>query len=337
MVLESLSKIFYPAIEAELKNVIHLIDKRRYQNLNRMMAYHMGWEGEKAGSSTRGKRIRPLLVLLTCTAAGGEWELALPAAASVELIHNFSLLHDDIEDNSPLRRGRPTIWVKWGVPQAINTGDAMFSLAHLALLNLEKTKSKIIAFQANKIMQSTCLALTQGQFLDISYESLDNIKIDDYLPMVTGKTAALLGACSQLGALIAEANEQTQANYRTFGINLGLAFQALDDLLGIWGEASKIGKSNASDIAAGKKTLPILYGLQVNGKFAARWKDGSITPDEVSALADQLESDGARSYTKEAADYYTQNALQALDKADPQGEAGVALRELANRLLLREQ
>ena len=248
MKLDKLPQIFLPAIENELRNSINRLEGPLYIDLQRMMAYHMGWEdGRTTSSVSGGKRIRPLLVLLTTAAAGGDWHHALPAAASVELIHNFSLLHDDIEDNSPLRRGRPTVWAKWGVPQAINTGDAMFSLAHLAMLELDKMVSPIITLEAVKIIQNTCLHLTQGQYLDISYEDRTDLHLDDYFPMISGKTAALIAACTEIGALVAGANNDIQAHFRTFGLNLGLAFQALDDLLGIWGDLAKIGKSNASD------------------------------------------------------------------------------------------
>src|SRR4030067_283120 len=136
-----------------------------------MVAYHLGWEGDGAGSDARGKRIRPLLVVLACAAAGGDWGKALPAAAAVELVHNFSLIHDDIQDNSPLRRGRTTVWKHWGIPQAINAGDAMLTLAHLSALRLANTISAEVAIQAATIFQQACLQLTKGQYLDLSYEN----------------------------------------------------------------------------------------------------------------------------------------------------------------------
>ena len=168
-----------------------------------MLAYHMGWEGEGAGPAARGKRIRPLLVLLTSGAAQGDWKNALPAAAAVELIHNFSLIHDDIQDGSDQRRGRPTVWKLWGTAQAINSGDAMFALAHLTIFRLAGTTNEHTAFQAAHMLQETCLELTKGQFLDMSYETQSQLMIDDYWPMVSGKTAALLATCTELGALVA--------------------------------------------------------------------------------------------------------------------------------------
>jgi geranylgeranyl diphosphate synthase type I len=332
----TLIRIFRDEIENELHRAVASAGDSELEELHTMLAYHMGWHGEGAGLKATGKRIRPLLVLLSSASAGGEWSRALPAAAAVELVHNFSLIHDDIEDNSPLRRGRPTVWKLWGIPQAINTGDAMFTLAHLALLRLNETTSKEITLEAARILGTTCLHLTQGQYLDISYEDRINLNLEDYWPMVRGKTAALLACCTELGALVAEVDPTTQARYRGFGCDLGLAFQAQDDLLGIWGEASQIGKSNLSDLVEGKKSLPVLYGLEQNGLFAERWRQGPITLQEVPDLAVQLEAEGARHYTQETANKLTQQALSTLEEINPRGEAGEALMELAKQLLQRD-
>ncbi len=301
-----------------------------------MLAYHLGWEGDGAGPEARGKRIRPLLVLLTAAAAGGEWARALPAAAAVELVHNFSLIHDDIEDNSPTRHGRSTLWKDWGIAQAINAGDAMFTLAHLATLRLQDTAYSLIALKATNILQNVCLRLTQGQYMDLAYEARGDLSMEAYWPMVSGKTAALLSACTELGALVAETNDITCAAYREFGYSLGLAFQAQDDLLGIWGDAAITGKSAKSDLLSGKKSLPVLFGLSQNSQFAARWNKGPITPEEVPELAVQLEQEGAYNETQAQATKLTDQALGALEQANPQGEAGEALRELAMRLLKRQ-
>ncbi|RME06629.1 MAG: polyprenyl synthetase family protein [Anaerolineae bacterium] len=325
------------AIERRLQaDVTRLDDDGTYAGLQSMIRYHMGWEGEGAGPKARGKRIRPLLVLLTAAAAGGDWEDALPAASAVELVHNFSLLHDDIEDNSPLRRGRPTVWKKWGVAQALNAGDALFSLAHLIVLDLQHVLPPAAAMEAARLLQQTCLRLTRGQYLDISYEERLDLTLADYWPMVSGKTAALLAACTELGALVAAAPADVRQHYHRFGNDLGLAFQALDDYLGIWGDAALTGKSTHSDLLAGKKSLPVLYGLEQNGAFAARWRQGNITAAEVPALAEQLTAEGGREYTLKQAERLTASALDALRAAHPQGEAGEALEELARALLRRQ-
>ena len=336
MPLEQLVQTFLPAIEEELHKATAKARGPDLNLLHHMLAYHLGWEGDKAGPEARGKRIRPILLLLTTAAAGGDWQAALPAAAAVELIHNFSLIHDDIEDNSPVRRGRPTLWKLWGVPQAINAGDALFSVAHLALLDLPQSTSANTTLKASHLLLETCLQLTQGQYLDISYELRGDLTLQAYWPMVNGKTAALLGTCTELGALVAEAEVTVCSAYREFGHALGLAFQVLDDLLGIWGDAALTGKSAESDLLSGKKSLPVLYGLSQAGDFAARWAQGPITADEVPYLASQLEREGAHAYTRECANNLTEEALKALERAQPQGNAGVALQILAHKLLNRQ-
>jgi geranylgeranyl diphosphate synthase, type I len=323
------------AIEDELKSSVQRAGETGLDELRHMIAYHLGWEGQGAGPSAQGKRIRPLLVLLTTIAAGGEWQTALPAASAVELLHNFSLIHDDIEDNSPLRRGRPTVWRRWGAAQAINTGDTLFALSHLALVRLSETASPGVALQAARLFHQTCLHLTQGQHLDMAYQSRTDLRVEDYWPMIEGKTAALLSACTGLGALVAEADESELHAYREFGRLLGLAFQVQDDLLGIWGDAFLTGKSTESDLVEGKKSLPVLYGLEKGGAFAERWQRGPISAEEAPALAALLAEAGARAYTEQAAARLTRQAMQSLADANPQKEGGAALRDLAQMLLNR--
>jgi geranylgeranyl diphosphate synthase type I len=333
--------LMLPKVEEELQRAIEVVrrfgDVHRcdFDELHAMLAYHMGWLGEGAGPEARGKRIRPFLVLLTTTAAGGEWVQALPAASAVELIHNFSLIHDDIEDNSPLRRGRPTVWTKWGIPQAINAGDALFTLAHLEILRLAISSPQTNTLRPVYILQQTCLKLTQGQYLDISYEPRMDLPLDAYWPMISGKTAALLAACTEIGALCARVSNVQVNAYRQFGENLGMAFQAHDDYLGIWGDANLTGKSTDSDLVTGKKTLPVLFGLNQHGQFFKRWMQGPIHSQEAQQVAALLAEEGAKEYTQQIADRMTLQALTALDQANPQGEGRQALLELSNLLLLR--
>ncbi len=336
MSLSSLSEVYLEAVEPALQEAVARLRKPGLEEMHHMLAYHMGWEGQGAGPEARGKRIRPLLVLLAAEAAGGSWQKALPAAVAVELVHNFSLIHDDIEDQSPLRRGRPTLWSLWGIAQAVNAGDTMFALAHLAILRLGETVSPEVALQAALALQETCLELTQGQYLDLSYEGRTDLAEADYWPMVGGKTAALLSACTCLGALAACLGAEASEAYAHFGRLLGLAFQVQDDLLGIWGDPAVTGKSAASDLVSGKKSLPVLYGLQREGEFARRWRQGPISEAEAPDLAGLLEGAGGRAYAQDRANQLTNEALQALEAANPRGEAGDALRQLAQRLLSRK-
>jgi len=336
MSLKPFTETMLPAVETELQRIVGQLDEPRTATFHEMLTYHMGWTGERCGPEAQGKRIRPLILLLTCAASNGDWQTALPAASSVELIHNFSLVHDDIQDKSDLRRGRPTVWKKWGEAQAINVGDALFILAHLALLDLKDKFPAEATLKAGRIIHEACLKLSSGQFLDISYEKRNDLSIEDYWPMIAGKTAALLSACTQIGAVLGGADEALQETYRDFGHYLGLAFQVQDDYLGIWGDSALTGKSTESDLVAGKKSLPILYALGKEGPFARRWAEGPVPPEEVFQVAEGLAQEGVKLYTQETVNQMTDLALLALRTADPQGEAGEALFELVQQLLNRQ-
>ena len=324
-----------PSIKEEIQRVINQSGAHGCVGLKEMITFQLGWTGENAGSKAEGKQIRPLLVLLAAEAAGGEWRSVLPAAAAVELIHNFSLIHDDIEDRGDTRRGRPSLWKLWGEAQAINTGDAMFALANLSILNLENSCSNEFSLQASSLFNSTCLRLTQGQHLDIRFEDLDQISLEDYWLMVGGKTAALLAFCLEVGALSAEVSPEIQSNYRDFGHYLGLAFQVQDDILGIWGEKDEIGKSTIGDLIERKKTLPVLFGLDQKKEFYERWSEGPISPDDALVMSQVLEAEGGLAYAQTEANRLTDQALTALKNAQPKGESGIALMELAAKLLNR--
>ncbi|MCC6298555.1 MAG: polyprenyl synthetase family protein [Anaerolineales bacterium] len=331
------TKELLSAVETELQKQVARLDSPRTKPFHEMLTYHMGWTGEGAGPEATGKRIRPILVLLTTAACGADWKSALPAAAAIELVHNFSLVHDDIQDNSPKRRGRDTVWTKWGAPMAINVGDALFVMSSQAIIDLKEKYPAEVVVQAAEILHNTCLDLTRGQFLDMSYEERSDLGVEDYWHMISGKTSALIAACCHLGALLGGADEEKQEVYRSFGHYLGLAFQVQDDILGIWGDEKVTGKSVASDLVEGKNSLPVLAGLEKKGKFAERWSQGPIKPEEVGEVSRLLASEGGLLAAQEAAKQMTDLALMNLREADPQGEAGEALFTLTNRLLGRAQ
>lgn len=340
---QNLQQSMLEAIEAELKQQVSRLDEPRTKLFHEMLTYHMGWTGEGAGAQATGKRIRPLITLLSVASIKDEidsntnWLHAKSLAAAIELVHNFSLVHDDIQDNSELRRGRKTAWVKWGAPMAINAGDALFVIANQAALDLREHYPAEMVVRAASILNDCCLDLTKGQFLDMSYEERTDLTMEDYWPMIGGKTSALLSVCTQIGALLGYANEERIELYRLFGYNLGLAFQVQDDILGIWGDEALTGKSAASDLVEGKNSLPVLFALEKNGEFAKRWKQGPILADEVAAVAALLEGEGGKAYAEKMSEELTQKALEYLRQADPQGEAGEAILGLANMLLKRKQ
>ncbi len=331
---------YLPILEEGLQQAIAVPDPRVALHYE-MMAYHLGWRDEhlRPARANAGKRVRPMLCLLACEAVGGRVEDALPAAVAVELLHNFSLIHDDIEDNSPTRRHRPTVWKLWGVPQAINVGDAMFTLARRALHDLTDHHPARRVLAAFRLFDDACVALTEGQHLDMRFEHTLDVTVDDYLFMIQGKTAALLATSVALGALLGGADEAIQEKYHAFGKNLGLAFQIVDDILGIWGDEAVTGKSAASDILSKKKTLPVLYGLnhpEVGPTLRDLYAGPPFTPEDVARVLDLLEQASAREYARRLAAAYHREALTALDATGITSPAQDALRAFAEDLLGRQ-
>ncbi len=193
MALEAQARSMLPVIESELKHQVRRVAGTATRPFHQMLSYHMGWIG-KSRQRQGGKRIRPLLTLLTCACIRDDWRQAAPAAAAIELLHNFSLIHDDIQDNSPTRRGRTTLWKKVGMPLAINSGDALFTIASHAALDLARTYDPQVVVTANAILQKACLDLTTGQYLDLYHQHAGRLPLKLYWRMIDGKTAALIAA-----------------------------------------------------------------------------------------------------------------------------------------------
>jgi geranylgeranyl diphosphate synthase type I len=256
--------------------------------------------------------------MLVAQALGAAAEDTVSLAAGIELLHNFSLIHDDIEDRSSTRRGRPTIWSLWGDAQAINAGDGMLSLAHLAWLHSPLASRDRAAFLVTlRSLEETILALCEGQFLDIGAEGSLTLMVDQYLAMIGRKTAALIGEAAWVGARAASASDGVLEGARSFGRELGLAFQIRDDLLGIWGDERVTGKSVSSDIATRKMTLPVIIGL-TEGTAAQRalLRELYSTPprydDDEMRIRRLLEAAGADRRSASEADMHWQRAMDAL-------------------------
>jgi geranylgeranyl diphosphate synthase type I len=299
--------------ELAILDVIGEAEDERTHELYGMVRYHLGLDGE----APRGKRIRPLIGLLAYQSIAGDHVRALPGAAAVEMGHNFSLVHDDIEDHGRERRHRPALWTVAGVPQAINTGDALFTLSRMALHRLtEAGFEDARVLRLMRLYDETCLALCEGQFVDIWMSEHDEwLTVDAYFDMIGRKTAALIAGSAEAGAVLATDDESVIASYRRFGWSLGLAFQLNDDLLGIWGDAATTGKES-SDIATRKKTLPLIYARQeARGEDARRLaailsrSDGDAATSEVEEAMRILERVGAREYTRLRAQEHRDAAL----------------------------
>ncbi len=247
------------AIDEEIRAVLTQAEPA-LQPFYGMMLYHLGLDAERAGS---GKRLRPLLLTLLYEAIAGEIMPALPAAAAVELLHNFTLIHDDIEDQDPTRRHRPTVWSVWGVPQAINAGDGMFAASRLAVHRLTErgvAAERVLEFAC--LLDQACVRVCEGQFLDLSYESRTDVTAERYRSMVALKTGALFSAAAEGAAAIGSDDPDLRATLARFGEDFGHAFQAHDDLLGIWASSERTGKVEMNDIAKRKKTLPVVLAFE---------------------------------------------------------------------------
>ncbi|MEO7913104.1 MAG: polyprenyl synthetase family protein [Roseiflexaceae bacterium] len=320
----------FPAVEA------------RIERFYAMQQYQLGWRDKQLGPADvdPGKLLRPQLTLLACRAAGGAAQQALPLAAGIQLIHDFSLIHDDIEDNSDTRRGRPTVWKLWGLAQGINAGDGLFIVAHLALHGLGAAGVPAeVALEVLRRFDQTILTICEGQFLDLSFEGDLRISEADYLDMISRKTAALAAAAAGLGAIVGGANAATAQALFDFGQNLGLAFQVQDDVLGIWGDPAVTGKPAAADLYRRKLSLPIIHALRTAAQpdtLARLYSQDEIGDDDVAQLLEILAEAGARGYTEGVAASYHQQALAALDAAQGNLAALAELRALAEQLVGRQ-
>lgn len=302
-----------------------------------MLRYALGWvdEHDQPYNHPTGKRLRPLLMFLCTEAAGGDWHSALPAGSAVEFLHNFSLIHDDVQDNSPTRHSRPTVWKVWGVANAINAGDALYTLAYIALERVSQHVTPAQAVHLWRIFGETNIALTRGQHLDMRFETQDTVSTDDYIRMIGGKTAALLSACAYMGAYIGSGDAERSQHFAAFGRNVGIAFQIRDDILGIWGDPSVTGKSAATDIVSRKKSLPVLYGLERSPALADLYRKDTLTDADVTEAVALLDSVDARAYTEALEHQYFSQAMQDLEQASPETHAAPKITAFIDSLFNR--
>ncbi|MBP3576064.1 MAG: polyprenyl synthetase family protein [Paludibacteraceae bacterium] len=283
-----------------------------------------------------GKRVRPQLAMIACQMFGGNEEEVLPAALALEVFHNFTLLHDDVMDKADMRRGRPTVHVKWNENTAILSGDQMLIEAYKLLSDVPSDKLPKVLRLFNKMATEIC----EGQQYDVDFESMEHVTKDEYLMMIRLKTSVLLATALQIGAYIADADEQAQEALYQFGINIGLAFQIQDDILDVWGDPKTFGKAVGGDISCNKKTFVYLEAMRRLGdevKNLEQWysqvlEDNTEKIAAVKAIFEQL---GVREACEAVVEDYTQKALAILDTL-PQNVATDQLRHLAHKLHTRK-
>jgi geranylgeranyl diphosphate synthase, type I len=301
------------------------------------MRYHLGWANEQfqAAQVDGGKRLRPVFCLLACEALSGQWAPALRAAAAIEILHNFSLVHDDIEDGDERRRHRPTLWTLVGVPHAINAGDALFALAQRELLRSRTAGvSAERMLRAAEIFEQTCVELVEGQYLDMRAEAVGTTSLSAYRQMIGGKTASLLGAATAIGACVASDDLDIIALFQRFGIELGLAFQIQDDILGLWGDPEITGKAAGADLRHKKKSLPIVLAQSDGGALAERlnrlFAQNEIGEGDVGEVMQWFNQAGIKGRAEEEASHHAELASQTLEKLQAKGMASpTAMRTLA--------
>jgi len=285
-----------------------------------------------------GKRIRPVLTLMTTEVFNGDYKKALPAAMAVEVFHNFSLVHDDIMDDAPLRRGNTTVHEKWDINTGILSGDAMLILAYQYFEQYEP----VIFMRLAKLFSKTALEVCEGQQWDVDFETRDDVTIPEYLKMIEYKTAVLVAAAMKMGAIVAETSEENADLIYEFGLNLGLAFQLQDDYLDAFGDPKTFGKQVGGDIIVNKKTYLYLKAMAFSPKeeasqllqlFSMQLEDNTA---KIKSVKEIFNSSGASKVTQEAIHDYTLQAFETLDKMNIEDNKKEVLRTFGENLMGRK-
>ncbi|HEX4722055.1 MAG TPA: family 2 encapsulin nanocompartment cargo protein polyprenyl transferase [Pseudonocardiaceae bacterium] len=306
--------------------------------VRRIAGYHFGWwdaDGRPAGAGAdSGKALRPALALLAATAVGSAPEPAVPAAVAVELVHNFSLLHDDVMDADTTRRHRPTVWTVFGIPAAILAGDALLALAFDVVAATGHPSGQAALSGLADAVQ----ALVAGQVSDVDFERRTDVTLAECIRMAEGKTAALVGRSCALGAQFGNATTAQAGELHRFGDRMGLAFQLADDLLGIWGDPSVTGKPVFSDLVSRKKSLPVVAAINAGTPEAAKLAELYHSPValDLAHTADLIEGCGGREWCRTRADELVAAALGHLAAARPAAPAEAELTGLARLATRRD-
>ena len=308
------------------------------------LRYAMGWTDSKgnAVAASTGKALRPILCLFACDAVGGSINKAIPAAVALEFIHNFSLIHDDIQDKDQTRRGRPTLWVVWGESKAIVAGNVLRVVADLSLEQLVQQDVVVPdALTVIEILTEAYLQMIEGQYLDLEFESRFDIELDDYLGMISRKTGALIRCALEMGAVLGTPDKRTVAAFREFGRSLGFVFQIRDDVLGVWGEPKKTGKPVGADIRRKKNSFPVVHAMNyAKGTDARRlqevYRKEVLEDSDVSDILTVMERLGTQKQAQGLAEEHCEGALRSLESVELSPEARSDIESLAEFLLIRD-
>ncbi len=284
--------------ESSLKQLVLSRIPELLAGLREMVSYHFGWNQEVSKS---GKRLRPMLMLTACQAFGFDPQRIMPAAVAMEVLHNYTLIHDDIEDQGETRHGRECLWRKYGLAHAINVGDYLSTMSHDIFCDVESTVGTETFTRAYAIFRQATLDVLHGQYLDMYFETEPEVSLSSYLEMIRLKTSRLISASLRIGAALAGCDSSTDSIMEKIGEHAGLAFQIQDDYLGIWGDTSNTGKSNLTDLTTRKKTYPILLGLIKAPAFRNAWfANSEITPELARNLTAMLSDSQVDEQTTEA-------------------------------------
>lgn len=309
-----------------------------------MLRYHLGWIDEQGNAieANSGKAVRPSLCLFSCEAVGGAWRQALPAAVAIEMIHNFSLIHDDMQDGDTERRHRSTVWYLWGHSHGLNAGVAMNVLGNLTAFSDDDPSDAETALAVSRILTEACIRMIEGQVLDISFEQRRTVGVHEYMDMISKKTGALLAASLHMGAVVGTSSRDSVDGMLRFGDSLGRLFQVRDDMLGVWGLQEKTGKPRASDLRRRKKSLPVVHALSAaEGETKKRFLDlyGTDRPlddndiDEILSILDDL---GTEKFCRGLAEECVGESEEALSAVELSASAREECAELTQFLLERE-
>ena len=313
----ALTERYLAGIKAQMRRAVPQDEPGVYA----LLRYHLGWQAADGSPANEdaGKGLRPVLVLASCDLAGGNWRDALPTAAALELIHNFSLIHDDIQDQDEVRRGRATTWTVYGKHEAIAAGNAMRITADRALQSSsESGLAASVVAEASLELTRRYLEMIEGQYLDISFEESEEVTTEQYLDMVGRKTGALIEGAMFLGALIARGDAGVARAFGVCGRRLGLAFQIRDDYLGVWGDPAATGKPVGADIQRKKKSMPVVHMFQHAPPAHRAWLSQVYAQPEIGEgdvarvleLLDSLETDV---FVQRLAEDQAQLAVEAIE------------------------